>query len=71
MRINPEGYEGIKINTAIFVLIIAVVTATALVCDWAWWVLALVDAFLVWRIVFFMYSLSSSLNRLSSWNMLI
>lgn len=55
MRINPEGYAGIKINTAIFLLIIAVVTATALVCDWAWWVLALVDAFLVWRIIFFIY----------------
>lgn len=53
MRINPEGYAGIKINTAIFVLIIAVVTATALVYDWAWWALALVDGFLVWRIVFF------------------
>lgn len=53
MRINPEGYTGIKINTAIFLLIIAVVTATALVYDWAWWALALVDAFLVWRIVFF------------------
>ena len=53
MRINPEGYTGIKINTAIFLLIIAVVTATALVYDWAWWALALVDAFLVWRIIFF------------------
>ncbi len=52
MRINPEGYKGIRINTAIFLLIIAVVTATALVYDWAWWVLALVDAFLVWRIFF-------------------
>ena len=52
MRINPEGYEGIKINTFIFAIIIAVVTATALVYDWAWWVIALVDAFLLWRIVF-------------------
>lgn len=55
MKINPEGYAGIKINTAIFLLIIAVVTATALVYDWAWWVLALVDTFLVWRIIFFIY----------------
>ena len=55
MRINPEGIEGIRINTAIFLLIIAVVTATALVYDWAWWALALVDGFLVWRIVFFIY----------------
>lgn len=55
MRINPEGYEGIKINTAIFLLIIAVVTATALVYDWAWWVIVLVDAFLLWRIIFFFY----------------
>lgn len=52
MRINPEGIEGIKINTIIFTLIIAVVTATALMYDWAWWVLALVDAFLLWRIIF-------------------
>lgn len=52
MRINPEGYEGIKINTFIFAIIIAVVTATALMYDWAWWVIALVDAFLLWRIVF-------------------
>lgn len=52
MRINPEGYKGIKINTAIFLLIIAVVTATAIVYEWAWWALALVDAFLVWRIIF-------------------
>lgn len=52
MRINPEGIEGIKINTIIFTIIIAVVTATALMYDWAWWVLALVDAFLVWRIIF-------------------
>lgn len=55
MRINPEGYKGIKINTAIFLLIIAVVTATAVMYEWAWWVLALVDAFLVWRIVFFIF----------------
>ena len=55
MKINPEGYTGIKINTAIFLLIIAVVTATALVYDWAWWALALVDGFLVWRIIFFIY----------------
>lgn len=53
MRINPEGYKGIKINTAIFLLIIAVVTTTALVYDWAWWALALVDGFLLWRIIFF------------------
>ena len=52
MRINPEGREGIRINTFIFAIIIAVVTATALVYDWAWWVLALVDAFLLWRIIF-------------------
>ena len=55
MKINPEGYEGIRINTFIFLIIIAVVTATALVYDWAWWVTALVDAFLVWRIVFFVF----------------
>lgn len=55
MRINPEGYKGIKINTAIFLLIIAVVTATAVMYEWAWWALALVDAFLVWRIVFFIF----------------
>ena len=55
MKINPEGYEGIRINTFIFMIIIAVVTATALVYDWAWWVTALVDAFLVWRIVFFIF----------------
>ncbi len=53
MRINPEGREGIRINTAIFLIIIAVVTTTAIKYDWAWWVLALVDAFLVWRIIFF------------------
>lgn len=53
MRINPEGREGIRINTIIFTIIIAVVTATALKYDWAWWVLALVDAFLLWRIIFF------------------
>ena len=55
MRINPEGYKGIKINTAIFLLIIAVVTATAVMYEWAWWALALVDVFLVWRIVFFIF----------------
>ena len=55
MKINPEGYEGIRINTFIFLIIIAVVTATALVYDWAWWVTALVDAFLVWRLVFFIF----------------
>lgn len=55
MRINPEGIEGIKINTLVFAIIIAVVTTTALVYDWAWWVLLLVDAFLVWRIVFFFF----------------
>lgn len=55
MKINPEGYEGIRINTFIFLIIIAVVTATALVYDWAWWVTALVEAFLVWRIVFFIF----------------
>ncbi len=55
MRINPEGYAGIRINTFIFVIIIAVVTATALVYDWAWWALALVDGFLLWRIIFFIY----------------
>lgn len=53
MKINPEGYLGIKINTFVFAIIIVVVTATALVYDWAWWVLALVDAFLLWRIIFF------------------
>ncbi|MBQ5807370.1 MAG: phosphatidylserine decarboxylase family protein [Tidjanibacter sp.] len=52
MRIHKEGIEGIKINTLIFLLIIAVVTATGLVYDWAWWVLALVDGFLLWRIAF-------------------
>lgn len=55
MRINPEGIEGIKINTFVFAIIIAVVTTTAFVYDWAWWVLLLVDAFLVWRIVFFFF----------------
>ncbi len=55
MRINPEGIEGIKINTLVFAIIIAVVTTTAFVYDWAWWVLLLVDAFLVWRIVFFFF----------------
>lgn len=52
MRIHKEGIEGIKINTFIFLLIIAVVTATGLMYDWAWWVLALVDGFLLWRIAF-------------------
>lgn len=52
MRIHKEGKEGVRLNTAIFLLIIAVVTATALVYDWAWWVLALVDGFLLWRIAF-------------------
>lgn len=52
MRIHKEGIEGIKINTLIFLLIIAVVTATGLMYDWAWWVLALVDGFLLWRIAF-------------------
>ena len=52
MRIHKEGIEGIKINTLIFMLIIAVVTATGLMYDWAWWVLALVDGFLLWRIAF-------------------
>jgi phosphatidylserine decarboxylase len=52
MRIHKEGIEGIKINTLIFLLIIAVVTATGLMYDWAWWVLVLVDGFLLWRIAF-------------------
>lgn len=52
MRITPEGKEGIRLNTFIFTLIIAVVTATALCYDWAWWVIALVDGFLLWRIIF-------------------
>lgn len=52
MRINPEGRENVKQNTLIFALIIAVVTATALVYDWPWWVIAIVDAFLLWRIIF-------------------
>lgn len=52
MRINPEGREGIRINTIIFAIIIAVVTATALMYNWAWWVIALVDGFLLWRIIF-------------------
>lgn len=52
MRIHKEGREGVRLNTAIFLLIIAVVTTTALVYDWAWWVLALVDGFLLWRIAF-------------------
>lgn len=55
MKINPEGYEGIKINTFIFAIIIAVVTTTAIVYQWAWWVTALVEAFLLWRIIFFIY----------------
>lgn len=53
MRINPDGLEGIKINTIVFSIIIAVVTATAIMYEWAWWLLALVDAFLLWRIIFF------------------
>lgn len=52
MRIHKEGREGVRLNTVIFLLIIAVVTTTALVYDWAWWVLALVDGFLLWRIAF-------------------
>lgn len=52
MRISPEGVEGVKLNTFIFAIIIAVVTATALCYDWAWWVIALVDGFLLWRIIF-------------------
>lgn len=52
MRIHKEGVEGVKLNSAIFLLILIVVTATALVYDWAWWVLAIVDGFLLWRIIF-------------------
>lgn len=52
MRIHKEGIEGVRLNTAIFALIIAVVTTTGLVYDWAWWALAIVDAFLLWRILF-------------------
>ena len=52
MRIHKEGIEGVRLNTAIFALITAVVTATGLVYDWAWWALAIVDAFLLWRILF-------------------
>ncbi len=55
MKINKEGIEGIKINTFIFAIIIAVVTATAVRCDWPWWVTVLVDGFLLWRIIFFFY----------------
>lgn len=53
MRINPEGRDGIRINTAIFLIIIAVVTATAIKYEWAWWLTALLDAFFLWRIIFF------------------
>ena len=52
MRIHPEGRENVKQNTLIFAIIIAVVTATALVYNWPWWVITLVEAFLVWRIIF-------------------
>lgn len=52
MKISKEGIESIKINTPIFLLIMAVVTTTGIVYDWAWWVLALVDGFLLWRILF-------------------
>ena len=52
MRIHPEGRENIKQNTLIFAIIIAVVTATALVYHWPWWVMVPMEAFLVWRIVF-------------------
>lgn len=52
MRINPEGIENVKRNTFIFTIIIAVVTATALVYKWPWWVIVPVEAFLLWRIIF-------------------
>lgn len=52
MKINPEGVEGVRINTFVFAIIIAVVTLTALVYAWPWWVIALVDGFLLWRIIF-------------------
>ena len=35
-----------------FAIIIAVVTATALVYNWPWWVVMPVELFLVWRIIF-------------------
>ena len=52
MRINPEGRENVKQNTFVFAIIIAVVTATALVYNWPWWVVVPVELFLVWRIIF-------------------
>ena len=52
MRINPEGRENVKQNTFVFAIIIAVVTATALVYKWPWWVVVPVEAFLAWRIIF-------------------
>ena len=52
MRINPEGRENVKQNTFVFAIIIAVVTATALVYNWPWWVVMPVELFLVWRIIF-------------------
>lgn len=55
MKINKEGLVGIRINTLVFIIIIGVVTATALKFEWPWWVLLLVDGFLLWRIIFFIY----------------
>lgn len=52
MRINPEGRENVKQNTFVFAIIIVVVTATALVYNWPWWVVVPVELFLVWRIIF-------------------
>lgn len=52
MKIVKEGIEVLKVNTPIFVFIMAVVTATALRYDWPWWLLTVVDGFLLWRIIF-------------------
>ena len=52
MKINPEGHKNVKQNTFVFAIIIAVVTATALVYKWPWWVVVPVEAFLLWRIIF-------------------
>jgi len=52
MRISNEGYHTIKINTIVFAIITAVVTAVAVMYSWPWWIWVPVEIFLLWRILF-------------------
>lgn len=52
MRISPEGEETIRNNTFTWIVVIAIVTTTALVCHWPSWLIVLLEAAMIWRIIF-------------------